>query len=176
MSGQFNFVNLCIDFRLMRYLVIIFLAGLIVYSCAKPKTKDPKPAIEFKNFNYFQIAGRDTAILTIGYEDGDGDIFMDNNSTTQNLFITPYSFKESTNKFESVIDPITKDTFRISYIAKQPDNGYYKGKSIKGDIIIPLREFRVSDDDKILKYAIFVVDQSGKKSNVVGSPVFTVNF
>lgn len=160
----------------MRYLFIVFLIVVSIAACKRRPTKNPTPALEFKNFSAYQVAGRDTAILTIGYEDGDGDIFSDNNASHHNLFITPYFYNEFSNKYESVLDPITQDTFRISYIVRQPDNGYYKGKSIKGEVIVPMAEFRQDSTQKNLRYNIWMVDMSGKKSNVVASPGYTLTF
>jgi hypothetical protein len=161
----------------MRYLSIIFLVCLAAYACKKRPTKNPTPALEFKNFEAFQnIRGRDTAVLTIGYEDGDGDIFVDEGATGSNLFITPYSYNEPTNSFKGIIDPITNDTLMFSYVVHQPDNGYYKNKSIKGDIIVPLGEFRENKQQKILKYTVYMVDMAGRKSNIVTSKTYTITF
>ena len=164
---------------MMRYILIIFLSGLIAYSCVKAKTKDPVPVIEFKDFQHAQkseFTGQDTALLALGYEDGDGDIFLDNTSQGPNVIFIPFFYNTTTAKFDIAKDPITKDTFRISNTIVQPDGGYYKGKSIKGDIYIPLREYRLSDAQKILKFTGFVIDAKGHRSNSVASPVYTLNF
>lgn len=163
----------------MRYILIIFLCGLIAYSCVKSKTKDSTPVIEFKDFMHAQkseATGRDTAVFALGYEDGDGDIFLDNSDQGPNVIFTPYFYDTATGKFYTEMDIITKDTFRLPSKVLQPDNGYYKGKSIKGEIFIPLREYRISDNQKILKFKGFVIDVKGHKSNVVSSPVYTLNF
>src|SRR5687768_17533404 len=139
----------------MRYLTIIFLVSLAVYSCKKRPTKNPTPALEFKSFEAWQFQGRDTAELTIGYEDGDGDIFVDADVSTPNLFITPYSYNEVTNTFVGMFDAQLNDTLMFVYKVRQPDNGYYRGKSITGDIIVPIREFRQKQEQRKLKYTIY---------------------
>jgi hypothetical protein len=160
----------------MRYLTIIFLVCFAAYACKKRPTKNPIPVLEFKNFEAFHINEGDSAVLTIGYEDGDGDIFTENSATAPNLFITPYFYDETTNKFQGMIDPITNDTFMISYKVRQPDNGYYRGKSIKGDVIVPMKQFRLDDEQKILKYTVYMVDMAGNTSNQVTSNTYTLNF
>lgn len=162
-----------------RVLAFIFLIVLLGNSCIKKKTKDPVPVIEFLDFlnpGKSASTGRDTALIHISYEDGDGDLFTDFKTDNNNFIFTPFYFNTSTNQFYVVIDPITNDTTRISYTIVQPDNGYYKGKSIKGEIFVPLNQFRPNDDVKILKFKGFMVDMSGHKSNVVESPTYTLNF
>jgi hypothetical protein len=163
----------------MRLIVIIFLANLIGFSCVKPKTKNIVPSIEFKNLLHAQkseYTGQDTAVLVLGYEDGDGDLFVDLVSQGPNLIFTPFFFNTAKGSFDIEKDPVTLDTFRITSSIKQPDDGYYKGKSIKGEIYIPLREFRLNDQAKIIKFTGFMIDTKGHKSNLVTSPVYTLNF
>ncbi|PBQ33247.1 hypothetical protein CNR22_16185 [Sphingobacteriaceae bacterium] len=141
--------------------------------------QDPVPVIEYKDLLHAQkseFTGRDTAVLSLGYEDGDGDIFMDNNTQGPNVIFIPFFYNTATGKFDVDKDPITQDTFRITNTIVQPDNGYYKGKSIKGEIFIPLREFRINDAQKIIKFTGFVIDLKGHRSNSVASPVYTLNF
>lgn len=163
----------------MRLILIILSTMLIGFSCVKPKTKNIVPAIEYKNLLHAQkseFTGRDTAVLMLGYEDGDGDLFVDVVTQGPNLIFTPYFYNTAKGKFDTEIDPVTSDTFRITASIKQPDDGYYKGKSIKGDIYLPLREFRLNDQSKIIKFTGFMVDTKGHKSNIVTSPVYTLNF
>jgi len=163
----------------MRFILLIFLIGLLGFSCVKPRTKNPVPVIEYKEMYHMQkseLTGQDTAVMVIGYEDGDGDIFVDNTSQGPNLIFIPFFYNPATDKFEIERDPITLDTFRITNTIKQPDNGYYKGKSIKGEIYIPLREYRLNDQKKIIKFTGFVSDVKGHKSNIVASPVYTLNY
>ena len=163
----------------MRFIPIIFLMSLLGFACVKPKTKNPVPAITYEDLAYRQkspFTGQDTAVLVLGYEDGDGDIFVDNISQGPNVIFIPFFYNTTTGKFDITKDPITQDTFRITNTIKQPDNSYYKGKSIKGSIYIPLREYRSNDQQKIIKFTGFVTDVKGHKSNVVASPVYTLNY
>jgi len=163
----------------MRFIVIILLVFVVGFSCVKPKTKNPIPAIEFQDVYYLkksEFTNKDTAVLKISYEDGDGNLFVDNTSDGSNIIFTPYIFDALTNKFVGQIHPITRDTLRISNTIKQPDNGYYKGKSIKGDIYMPMSEYRLNDNIKMIMFTGFVIDMKNNKSNVVSSPVYTLNY
>jgi hypothetical protein len=163
----------------MRFITAIFFILLAGFACVKPKTKNPVPVIEYKGMYHMQkseFTGQDTAVMLLGYEDGDGDLFVDNMSQGPTLLFIPFFYNSVTDKFEVEFDPITQDTFRITNTIKQPDKGYYKGKSIKGEIYIPLREYRPNDQRKVLKFTGFVIDTRGNRSNIVSSPVYTLNY
>jgi hypothetical protein len=163
----------------MRYIGIIFLAFAALVACVKKNTTNPVPVIEFQDFtNAGKSPGTksDTAVMVIGYEDGDGDLFVNSSSDDLNIIFTPYSYKKDKNAFTADYDLLIHDTFRIVNKIKQPDDGYYTGKSIKGVIYMPLREFRISDNVKQVKFVGFMIDMKKHKSNVVTSPVYTLNF
>jgi hypothetical protein len=157
----------------MRFLIAIFLVSGIFASCVKKTSKDPVPQIEFLSAGdmYLTKSGNDTAIFVIHYEDGDGDLFVDNNDQGQNLFITTYYFSRDSNKF--LIDNNGKP---FGNTIKQPDNGYYKGKPITGEITIPTKEFRSGPSRKIIKFAVQMIDLKKHESNISISPVYTLNF
>lgn len=165
---------------MMRFIIIIFLIAVFGFACVKPKTKNPVPVIEFTELGHAQkseFTNKDTAVLTISYEDGDGDLLLDNVAEGPNIIFTPYFYNSTTNKFEIAVNPvIPTDTIRILASITQPDNGYYKGKSIKGNIYIPMSEFRPSDSYKIVKFTGFAIDVKKHQSNIVTSPVYTLNF
>lgn len=123
------------------------------------------------------MSGIDNATLTIGYEDGDGDIFRDKTLNGPNVIGTFYYLNSGTKTFMPIFpDPITLDTFRITQTVIQPKDGDYKGKSVQGTIFLPWAPFRSGDSVKVFKYTLFVQDESGHRSNVITTPVFTVNF
>jgi hypothetical protein len=161
----------------MRQLPVILLVSLIAFSCVKQNTKNPKPVIEFIDFanaGKSKFSNGDTAVMVIGYQDGDGDLFVNSNDDDINIVFTPYA-PNNDGKFTAIFNPAINDTFRITNKIKQPDNGYYKGKSIKGQIYMPLKEYRTADK-KILKFVGFMIDMKKNKSNVVTSPTYTLNF
>ncbi len=163
----------------MRYLLPLIPIISLIFSCVKPPSEDPVPVIEFKDIHNMRKAIsyypdgklwiRDTAVLVLGYADGDGDIFRNKNSDGPNLVYTTYAFNQDSNKF--VID-----NFPNPATITQPADGYYLGKSIHGEIFVPMPQFRSSDNVKVLKFQAFMEDMKGHKSNVVTSPVYTLNF
>lgn len=167
----------------MRFLLIIFSVLMIGFACVKPQTKNPVPVIAFKELANLkkvptgsQGGMRDTAVLVISYEDGDGDLFLDNAAQGPNFIFTPYFYNEVTNRFQGIFNTETADTHVIASFIMQPDKGYYKGKSIKGEIFIPLTEYRPNDDAKIIKIKGFAIDVKGNKSNIISSPAYTLNY
>jgi hypothetical protein len=151
--------------------VFIFLVFYIGYSCVKPKTTNPVPVLEYIEFakaGKSVFTGQDTANLVIAYEDGDGDIFRDSKSNDPNMVFIPYAFYDDSNKY-------VKGT-PFTYVLTQPLENNYKGKSIKGEIIVPFRQIRPNDKIKKIKYEFFMLDMKNNKSNVVITPDIILNF
>lgn len=159
----------------MRFIIIIFLLAVFGFSCVKKQSKDPVPKLEFLDFSSSKTNGIDNGQLILGYEDGDGDIFRDETTHLPNLIIKFYYYNSGTKKFTGFFDTNISDTFNIAKIITQPGDGF-KGKSIKGEIYIPMTEFRPADSIKIFKYKIFAMDEAGHNSNMLITPQFTVNY
>jgi hypothetical protein len=161
--------------RNLFYIIIICLS--LAFGCVKKRNATPEPVIEYKDFSAWKtVAGNDTAVMVIGYEDGDGDIFRESNLKGPNLIGTFYYLNSATNKFTAIKDEITNDTMRITQTIVQPKEGSYKGRSVRGEMYLPWAPFRSGDSVKVFKYTVFVVDDSGKKSNIVTTPTFSINF
>jgi hypothetical protein len=159
----------------MRYLQIIFLFCLFGFSCTKKKLdqglKNPIPEIAYKDFQAWKAGNRDTALITIGYSDGDGNLIRNSTLNGPNLVFLPYYFNPDSNKL------ILNQVF--SYvITQQPLGNFCKvnGTTNQGDITIYLNQFRPNDNVKVMKFDAFMVDMAGNKSNVVSTPQFTFNF
>ena len=160
----------------MRAFLAIIVCVVLV-ACAKQKTKDPIPKIEFIDFRDIsksKFTGADTATMVLSYEDGDGDIFVDNFNQGPNLVFTTYIWDAEKKQFSAHFDPMINDTVRYTTTVKQPDNGYYKGKSIRGEIHIPLSSFRDSKKQNVVKFSGFMTDMAGHKSNTFSSPTYTI--
>lgn len=158
----------------MRLHLFYILPLVFILSCAKQPSTDPVPALTFKYVDPLgktklgsTLGERDTATLVFHYEDGDGDLFRNNNNDGANLIYTTYVYQADSDKF--VVDGISNPA-----TITQPANGAYKGKSIFGDIYVPMRQFRSSDKIKIFKFEAFMLDMKGHKSNVISSPVYTL--
>lgn len=163
---------------MLRILSILFISLAIGISCAKPTSKNEIPYAEYKNFDaYKKTNGSDTAFLTISYEDGDGDLFVSDVTTEgPNVVFSQYIYNETTKKFQVFKNPFTNDTTPVFASVKQPADGYYKGKPTKGDITLPLGQFRPNDQTKIFYYRGYLMDTDGNQSNIVTTPTFSLNF
>ncbi len=159
----------------MHYFLITVISVFGVFSCVKPPNDSPIPSLEYKDVPVMgkvssgSLGSRDTAVLVLRYSDGDGDMFRNSNADGPNLIYTTYAFNADSNKF------IINGSPNAATIT-QPANGYYRGKSIHGDIYVPMRQFRSGDNIKVIKFEAFIVDMKNNKSNIVSSPVFTLNF
>src|SRR3954468_17228613 len=165
--------------RNMNFPFLILFSAFIFGSCVKQQSKNPVPHIEFLDFEgagKSKFTNSDTATVVLSYDDGDGDLFVDNFADGSNLVLTTYGYDDVTKKFVASYNLTINDTVRYTNTIKQPDNGYYKGKSIRGEIYVPLSEFRESDDVKVVKFTVFMVDKKNNKSNLAASPVYSLNF
>lgn len=161
----------------MRIFAVIIPLLFIAFSCVKRPSTSPEPTIEYVDFKASKGSnGNDTAVMTIGYEDGDGDLFMPTVSDGPNVVGTFYYYNSGSKQFVGIKDPITKDTARITQTVAQPEETNYKGKPIKGQIFLPWDPFRSGDSVKIFKYTLYMVDQAGHKSNIITTPTYTINF
>jgi hypothetical protein len=110
-------------------------------------------------------SGRDTAVVAFRYNDGDGDLFNNTNKDAPNLVCSIYTFNTDSNKF---------DVNNVPYSILQPANGYYRGKSIYGDLYLPMRQFRPSAKVRLVRFEVFMVDIKKNKSNIISSPTYTL--
>lgn len=153
---------------------IIFSTVLALgWGCVKKQSADPIPVISFKSFVPYERSVN--AYLTIGFEDGDGDLLMSKDNTQNSLFIQ-YLYKSTNGTFLPVLtpnagNPNKNDTLFFNYIVKRDAEDKYAGKAIKGDILIDLRGY-VRQGDKTFKYKISLRDQKGNKSNEIETPEF----
>ncbi|MBL7921293.1 MAG: hypothetical protein JNJ40_13325 [Bacteroidia bacterium] len=159
----------------MRFIATIFLFCVICFGCVKRPSKSPEPTLDYLDFTSSKTNGVDNGQLILGYEDGDGDIFREEKAVVPNIIIKFYYYNSGTHQFTGFFDTNVNDTFAIAKIITQPGDGF-KGKSIKGEIYIPMTEFRPADSIKIFKYSVFAIDEAGHKSNIVTTPQFTVNY
>jgi len=162
-----NFVNLDIDSRMRSNILFIILVGLFAFSCIKKTLTNPIPEIEFVDFKWLNNIQTDSAILTLSYNDYDGDLFAYGTNSKDNIVVKTLAFNLDSNKF--IIDN------SFSYKINQPADGYYKDKSIQGNIYIPLGEFRskeVKAAKQKIKLEVFMIDMKANKSNVVSTPEY----
>ncbi len=141
------------------------LALFFLIACAKKPKYADVPAISFKSFN---VINNDSALMTIAFSDGNGDIGADN-TQTKNLFMTYYYKDTTTNNYVAYYDNVTNDTLRVAYSIQKPSDAY-KNKPISGEISVIMGTYRHSKRIKHFKYVIYILDNAQNKSNIVTTP------
>ncbi len=164
-------------FSLPKIMLILLAAMCVAISCKKPGSDlPPEPQIEFLNFK----AQGDTGIMTIKFQDGDGNIGLGTGDTLgdfhfskpfyHNLFFEYYE-KDDFNGWQPGTDffgnPIIYK-YRLPYL--EP-NG--KQKQLEGEIQITMepRYFNAaSTNSDSVKFIIYLYDRSLNKSNELETP------
>lgn len=164
-----NFIVSDMNFKL-KHIVLLLAIGSLYMACVKKKKYSLSPEIEYKSFF---PTGDYSAILTIGFSDGDGDIGKEKEDKSYNLFTTYYYFDTITNKFRAFYDAINKDTLRTPYTVRKPIDDY-SGKPISGELSIDMNEYRPTTSHKRIKYVMYLVDNAGNQSNVLTTPEINV--
>lgn len=158
----------------MRVFLYIATIGIINFliGCAKQPEYSETPQLEYVDLSLRQVyrgnQARDTCDLRISFSDGDGDLFVQSSADPANVLLKYYVYHVDSAKF--IISGVESKS------VKEPANGYYRGKAISGEIQIPLTQFRPNTSYKIIKMDLQMVDLQQHKSNVVSTPVFTLNF
>lgn len=153
----------------LKYLVFLFVAGVVFSSCKKDKVYPKAPEISFKEFQQFtNSAGIDDSVkLVISFTDGDGDIGLADGDTLEpynigsvyyyNFYIK--YFKKQNGNYQELVSSIPRDA-RIPYI----DN---TNKSLAGDIVNKLDILGNNFNNDTLRFECYIYDRGLNKSNVV---------
>lgn len=167
-------VNLFKSIKSTAYFVGIILMTMI-YSCANGPNYSDIPEIEFLSFDKTSmdqgLINDDFVMMTLYFQDGDGDIGFDD-----------------TNRDITLIDNRTGDTYEQFKLPVVPSIG--TGNGISGDIMIkvfnqcciypnnippceenPPAEFNTND----LSFTITLKDRAGNISNEITTPIITLN-
>lgn len=151
--------------------LILFFASLFAVACKKPSTDFPDvPQIEYVGF---ETKG-DSATLTISFQDGNGDIGVeeDDLSVDFNMFIG-YFEKDDTEGWVQQLDGLGDPIFFRYRIPILEPNG--TDKSLEGEIDVlmePTYFHPISPDNDTLRYEIYLVDRAENISNVITTPEF----
>ncbi|RME19195.1 MAG: hypothetical protein D6799_01750 [Bacteroidetes bacterium] len=137
---------------------------LLLISCAKKPNYSKVPQISFKSFD---ILTKDSAILTINFSDGDGDLGGGNGQG--NIFFTYYFWDKDSSKYDLYKDTtFLQDTIDARTFPSPSDA--YKNKPISGEIAVILTDFRPNYTIKKLKMSVYIKDNADNKSNVIQTP------
>lgn len=142
---------------------VIVLTGLgsclLLTTCTKETTDyGPVPAIEWVSVSAQQIkAHQDSLIITISYQDGDGDL-GENRNDAKNLFV-----RDSRNNVVY--------QFRIKQLAPRNTVIAIKGKL---DVILKQIPLVFGNEPEQVIYSLHIVDRKGHQSNTVQTPALVV--
>lgn len=151
----------------MKKFLVIILLIFIFGKCAKKPNYSKAPQISFKSFN---VLTRDSAVLSITFSDGDGDI-GGGPSGDGNLFITYYFWNADSSKYilyKDTMHTFLYDTIDVRSFPSPSDS--YKNKPISGEIALLMSPFRPDESIKKLKMTCYIKDNAGNKSNLVKTP------
>ncbi|MDP4186444.1 MAG: hypothetical protein Q8907_07595 [Bacteroidota bacterium] len=146
-----------------KLIVLLLVAGAIVYSCDKLETYPPVPEIHFKNFtiidsatDYYQKKG----VLAIDFVDGDGDLGLDTASTVDSLNADVFIKLQKKINGQYITDT-SKYNYIMPYMEKTGQN-----KTLKGTIKIKFEYTKafINQYDTI-RYYFYIVDRAKHHSN-----------
>jgi len=167
--------------------VVLISLIILASSCLKVETYPDEPIIEYKSFEVFE----DSAIVTVSFTDGDGDIGLENGDTTGDF--APGSFFYSNAYLEyyelmngewvkGTADPggnnfPTADT--IVFTNRLPNiTPIGQNKALKGDIRLTLEPNYFnpfSNFNDTIKYKIILIDRALNISNQIETETIVTN-
>ncbi len=164
--------------RVLKYILIFTLAGLVFYSCEDFEEYPVVPHIEYKEFGIVKDqAGKDSlGYLSITYTDGDGDIGLKETDT-----LTPYQYNFFLDIYELINDtlrklilPDTNVNFNSRIPVLTPDGA---SKAIKGTIELELELYMMIPflESDTIAFEMYIMDRALHKSNVVMTPQLVFN-
>lgn len=146
---------------------LLFGAALCFFSCEDPISKTPYLTLKNISKSYMSQNGQDSVFLTIGFEDGDGDIISD---TADNIFI--YDSRTGT----------TIATYKIpDYLPANPDKLSRKGELtlvLLSQCCIYLNgtscQSSTTNPEQTMFYEVQLKDLAGNYSNRLTTPEITL--
>lgn len=168
--------------------IILILVLSIVSSCKKKESFPDIPSIEFENIVKIynpSLGLSDRGVITISYEDGNGDIGLNPGDTFApfnpgsryyyNLIIDYFELQNGVLKKVpiTIYNPQTQKYDTLSLSARVPvltPSG--KNKAIKGEIQDTIFIYNFNSEFDTIKFEITLVDRSLNESNTVSTPLF----
>lgn len=161
-------------FNTLSFCIII----LAFSSCVKLEHLPPVPRIEYKSFSVFDttdILGNKAkgGRLTFYFEDGDGDIGMEQpaeENDTNDLVLTLYRKTAGVMQLAPENDPLKPSSYAIPFMQREGQN-----KILKGDISVTFLYLFYNDSDTIM-YDFYIKDRANNKSNVATTSEIAVAY
>lgn len=159
----------------MKRSIFIALVTIIIIlgACVPIEKLPPEPTIEFRSFTVYDtvdLLGNDAKAgkLTFYFEDGDGDIGLDENATSSNLFLQLYRKTDGVFELAGPGDPLYPSEYRIPFLDTGGQN-----KILKGTIDVTLIYFLYNPSDT-LYYDFWIRDRGGNDSNTATTCVIVL--
>lgn len=167
-----------------RYCVLISVIFLIL-SCERPPDYDLTPKISFKNIEKYVIIGKlslakqDSVVVTLSFEDGDGDLGMDASNVGESPYVDFYE-----RNYHAVLYKKVKGVYEeVKGLDGQAvsDGGVFpqlvdKEGPIDGDlnyhILISHNNAQVLEAFDTLRFDIFIIDRALNRSNTITTTEF----
>lgn len=155
----------------MKCLTKIGIGFSLVLSLAACRDDDEFSKIPELFFRDFQKTSNTTAVWSLGFTDGDGDIGVRNDNDPANFIVTIYRID---NGVETAIpDSVVDSDYRIPVVRNIPTSN-----GVEGEFKFTLETsayllFNPPIDSMYISG--FVRDRANNESNIVRTPVFTAN-
>jgi hypothetical protein len=162
-------------------IVGIFSLFIMLSSCYQEPAFNTSPNIEFKGIkkliilDQFSGAAKDSLIISIKFQDGDGDLGLDETQKPDAIAKNDYNyiirlFRKKNGSFNEIISTVPYSGF----FQKLRNDG--KTGPIEGVLDYSLDFFHPSIPKKdSLKFQIYIKDRAGNSSNTVESNVVVLN-
>lgn len=175
--------------KFFRNFIIICLFGLLYSSCVKKQNYPDVPVITYNNFAaYYEAPSNaiDSAIITINFTDGNGDIGypLQETNVPQDLYVVPLIYYYRTKSYGPFLtnnNDTTTFSYTIPYITPVGND-----KELSGIIKINTEDFLQrwifgifaqyqnlydSANPHNMEFKIWIYDRAWNKSNVLITPV-----
>ncbi len=177
----FVFTKILYTVRILGKIIVFFGLGFALSSCFKEPEFSFTPSIEYKDFSkailldQFLGATKDSIVLNIGFQDGDGDLGLgeEDKQTAQenddfNFIVQP--FRKKNGKFEA-------------YNSLIPLSGYFpllktdeKPGPLEGVLSYTIEFYHsFTPKNDTLKFQIQIKDRAGNSSNITETEEIVVN-
>ncbi|MBL4708321.1 MAG: hypothetical protein JKY48_07790 [Flavobacteriales bacterium] len=155
----------------MKYLTKIGIGFSLALSLAACRDDDEFSEVPELFFRDFQKTTSTTAVWSLGFTDGDGDIGVRNDDDRDNFIVTIHRID---NGVESIIpDSIVDSDYRIPVVKNIPTSNGIEGEFKFTLETLSYKLFPEPVDSMYISG--FVRDRANNESNVVRTPVFTAN-
>ncbi len=170
--------------KVKRYCTFISLIFLIL-ACERPPDYDLTPKIAFKSIEKYVIIGslslakQDSVVVTLSFEDGDGDLGMDANNVGTEPYVNFYErnyhailYKKVKGVYEEV-KGVDGEVLEYGGVFPEliDEQGPIDG-NLNYHILISHNNAQVLEAFDTLRFDIFIVDRALNKSNTITTSEF----